>query len=65
MPEAGIFCVYLESASNVAANTATLFGGVDTGTTPDLAEQTGFHIRLGGAGSGTVLFRYVWAYTAP
>lgn len=63
--EPGIFCVYaVGTPANVQAGTATLFGGVNTGATPDLAEQTGFYIRLTGT-AGDVLFRYVWAYTAP
>ena len=62
-PTPGFLCVYPVSVSNVEANTAGLYAGINTAV--DGADSSGFHVTPDSAAAGTVTFRYVWAYEAP
>jgi hypothetical protein len=63
-PTAGLLCVYVANSTNVEANSANVFAGVET--TADGADNAGFMVTPDSAADAVVMtFRYVWAYRAP
>ena len=61
---AGVLCAYVSGTpENVAAGSANVAPGTLGG--PDGADRNGFFIFASSAAAGEMVFRYVWAYTAP
>lgn len=60
-PTVGNMCVYVSTATNVAAASGALFPGAAM----DEASSNGFYVRVSSDQAARFLVRYVWAYKAP